>query len=343
MNKPRNSSSQLHEIDRETWNQFWPRVNFANMLQSWEYGDAKAAAEGWHPLRFLIKDESGTPMALAQVLARAWPLIGGIARINRGPLLIDTELDDPRRSEATQMALDVVLKEARLRRWWLSFVAPELEADDSVAERLVKFGLRRRKQIPWASARLSLLPNEETLLANLNGKWRNMLRKAQKSGLIVQHNEACAEELEALLMYYRAMQRDKGFSGVPEKLLRQLAKQTGPTWRFDLYVANCTESSSTDWAGLLVSVRHGDTVTYLIGFTNNVGRQLNANYLLIWHAILASKKLGCCWFDLGGMNQNTPKSIMHFKQGLCAIPYSANGEFIYRRSILKCQSNEFYN
>jgi len=330
MNKPRNSSSQLHEIDRETWNQFWPRVDFANMMQSWEYGDAKAAAEGWRPVRFLIADESGAPMALAQVLVRAWPLIGGIARLNRGPLLIDTGLDDPRRSEATLTALGVLLREARHRRWWLTFVAPELEANDFVAERLATLGLRRRKQAPWASARLSLLPTEETLLANLNGKWRNMLRKAQKSGLIVQHHEARANELERLLICYQAMQRDKGFSGVSESLLRQLAKQAGPMWRFDLYVANSTESSSFDRAGLLVSVRHGDTVTYLIGYTNDLGRKLNANYLLLWHSILASKNLGCYWFDMGGMNENTPKGIMSYKQGLCAIPYKTNGEFIYR-------------
>ena len=328
MDKLRNNCAYLHEIDRETWNQFWPRVNFANMLQSWEYGNAKAAAEGWHPVRFLIADDCGTPLALAQVLVRALPLIGGIARLNRGPLLIDAELDDPKRSAVALAALGVLLREARRRRWWLSYVAPELEVADFVAERLATLGLRQRKKIAWASVRLSLLPSEETLLANLNGKWRNMLRKAQKSGLIVQHREVCAKELQRLLICYQTMQRDKGFSGVSQKLLSELTKQTGPTWRFDLYVAKSTESSSTDWAGLLVSVRHGDMVTYLIAYTNDIGRKLNANYLLLWYSILAAKKLGCFWFDLGGMNENTMRGIVHFKSGVNGESYNLVGEYL---------------
>lgn len=301
------------------------------MMQSWEYGDAKAAAEGWRPVRFLIADEFGAPMALAQLLIRAWPLIGGIARLNRGPLLIDTELDNPRRSEAILTALGVLLREAKRRWWWLTFVAPELEADNFVALSLATLELRERKQTPWASARLSLLPSQETLLANLNGKWRNMLRKAQKSGLIVQHHEACAEELERLLICYQAMQRDKGFSGVSKKLLRQLAKQTGSTWRFDLYVAISTGStklSNSDFSGLLVSVRHGDTVTYFIGYTNDQGRKLNANYLLLWHSILASKDFGCYWYDMGGVNENTKQGIAHFKSGLNGKAYNLIGEYL---------------
>jgi lipid II:glycine glycyltransferase (peptidoglycan interpeptide bridge formation enzyme) len=329
MDRPRNTSAHLREIDRDTWDQFWPRVDFANMLQSWEYGDAKAVAEGWRPVRFLIVSDSGAHMALAQVLVRAWPFIGGIARLNRGPLLIDAELTANSLTENKLVALDLLLREARRRHWWVTFVAPELEVDDYVAERLASIGLRNRHKSPWASARLSLHSSEQSILANLNGKWRNMLRKAQKSELIVQHREARADDLERLLACYQEMQRDKGFSGVSEKLLRELSKRTGPSWRFDLYVMLGTELSSTEWTALLVTVTHGDTTTYLIAYTNEIGRKVNANYLMLWRAILDAKNAGCSWFDLGGINENTKLGVAHFKKGVNASCYRLTGEYRY--------------
>ena len=67
--------------------------------------------------------------------------------------------------------------------------------------------------------------------------------------------------------------------------------------------------------GMLVSVLHGRTSTYFIGYTNRLRRKYNANYLLIWRALI-DKKFGSRWFDLGGLNSNTPKGIAHFKNGM---------------------------
>jgi len=79
--------------------------------------------------------------------------------------------------------------------------------------------------------------------------------------------------------------------------------------------------------GVLISVVSGNTAIYLVGVTNNVGRKYNANYLMLWQAIIDAKKRGCNWFDLGGLNENTSKGIAHFKYGVNGMKYDLIGEF----------------
>jgi len=66
--------------------------------------------------------------------------------------------------------------------------------------------------------------------------------------------------------------------------------------------------------------------------TDEAGRKLQANYVLLWHAIQHAKRAGCRWFDIGGLNKTTPPGIAHFKQGVNAEPYSLVGE--WRRVML---------
>ena len=42
------------EINHEEWGSLWKQVKCANMVQSWEYGNAKYEADGWKPIRLVI-------------------------------------------------------------------------------------------------------------------------------------------------------------------------------------------------------------------------------------------------------------------------------------------------
>ena len=111
-------------------------------------------------------------------------------------------------------------------------------------------------------------------------------------------------------------------------VLSSLALQKGAGWEFDVFIARAENSLESDEPiGMLVSVRHGDTSTYLIGSTNDQGRQLQANSVLLWQAILHAKRIGCTRFDIGGLSAITPKGVAEFKLGLNAVPYSLVGEW----------------
>ena len=102
---------------------------------------------------------------------------------------------------------------------------------------------------------------------------------------------------------------------MPTKLLKELTNHNGTNWSFNAYLAESPnfEVSSTETVGSLVSICHGDTATYLIGSSNLEGRKLNANYLLLWQSIMDAKTFGCKYFDLGGLNSNTPKGNRSFQ------------------------------
>lgn len=318
---------RAEEVSLEEWNKHWLRLPRANVLQCWQYGAAKEQAEGWRAQRYLISDGGGFPMALAQLLTRSLPLLGGLARLNRGPLLLD-EIPEDNRVERVVEAMRALLREARRRRWWVVQFAPELPDTETVRQRLARLGLRRRPEPAWASGQLALAVDEQALLMGLDGKWRNCMRKGARLGVEVTVRQGADPEQELLIGGYLAFQRRKKFQGISEALLRRLAGQQGVAWQFNLFVAQAAGATAdSEPLGMLVSVRHGDTTTYIVGATNEEGRRMQANSVLLWQAILQAKRAGCAWFDIGGLNSTTPRGIAEFKQGLNANPYTLVGEW----------------
>ena len=107
-----------------------------------------------------------------------------------------------------------------------------------------------------------------------------------------------------------------------------MAEQNHEDWVFNIFTAKARDSNnSEEYLGILVSIEHGDTAIYLIGATTDKGRKYQSNYVLLWEAILEAGRNGCRWFDIGGLNETTPKGIAHFKKGIQAHPYALIGEW----------------
>ena len=314
------------EITRQEWGDLWSKVDKANILQSWEYGDAKSKAEGWTPIRLVFEDENNIPVGLAQVLTKTLPIIGGFARLNRGPLLLvsGTVHED---THTKLRLISHIQQVAKIRRWWFFYLAPEIDVKEERAKKdLQILGFREKaSKLAWGSSRFSLEPDEDILIAGLKGKWRNLLKKAQKSGLLIKRGPCGTNGIERLIKFYETVKKSKNFSGLSSDLLRSLSEQDSDKWKFNYYFAE--QQDTLDVVGVLVCIIHGDTATYLIGNTTDFGRETSANYILLWNAIIDSKKNGCRWFDLGGFNANTPRGIRHFKEGLNGQGYNLIGEY----------------
>jgi len=316
----------IKEIFKEDYEVLWEMVCRANLLQSYEYGVAKEVAEKWKAKRFLIQEKDGKPLALVQVLLKTLPLIGGIARINRGPLLIG-EYNEVEEIGYKLTSLKLILSEARRRKWWAVLVAPELPDVTEVRNALFSLGLKPVNRPSWGSGLINLQNTEEDILMGLDGKWRNCLRKGIRLGVATNLSGFSNNEIEWLNRTYKAFQSNKGFSGLSEKLLKNLLVQRGRSWHFNILFAFENDDKLDEPIGAIVAIKHGDTATYLIGITNEMGRKLQANYVLLWKAILDSKDRGCKWFDIGGLSETTPKGVAEFKKGLKAIPYRLVGEW----------------
>ena len=317
----------VKEVNYSDWKENFQNCQKTNMLQCWQYGDAKVETSKWNVVRFLIINEDGKAVALAQVLSMTLPLFGGIARMNRGPLLI-------KRPESGQDSKDIIniiaslLDEFKKRRWWLVQIAPEINDSELAAKQLNNLGLNKLALTPYASGLLDLQKDENKLLMGLKKKWRYCLRKGQDLELTFNTIVGNSEELEILLSRYKTLQKDNGFVGIADSLILSLSNQVNKQWQFTSFIANQKNSSNIkDYLGMLVSIRHGDTATYFIGITSDEGRDLHVNYVLLWQAILDAKKNGCIWFDIGGLDATTPKGIAHFKKGVQSNPYYLIGEW----------------
>ena len=322
---------QVHELGRNEWDIFWEKCTSTNLLQSWEYGEAKKEAESWQPYRLLISDENNLPIALAQVLVKELPFVGGVARLNRGPLLINNT-NPPNPFPDQFIIFSVLRKYAFRKKWWIIRVAPEIEHSDASMKRLKSIGGSwLSRQSPWASGLIDLTNDEAGLFMQLKGKWRTALRKGQKSGVDVISSDLDREKLEELVKDYAALQNSRDFFGLTDAFILALGHQKkSTTWKFNLYFAMLQDSPESRLrVGSLVTVQAGDSCIYLIGITNEIGRKVQANSVLLWESLVAAKQNGCRWFDIGGLSEETPKGIAEFKKGLNATPYGLVGEWVF--------------
>jgi len=296
-------------LERAPWEALFAAAGRSTLVQSWAYGEAKRAVEGWRPQRAVVY-WAGQPVALAQVLEKRLGGLARVGRLNRGPIWLRDLSGNDR----------LVVIEALRSRWrWFKLaglsLAPELPEGATVP------GFRRRGGDGWCSAWLDLSLAPEILRKRLDGKWRNMLNASEKAALVV---EATPLALPWLLDRYCELLRDKGFGATPPALVQALAAQA---YRPDDLLVLRAHAETEAVAGILL-VRHGDAATYLIGWNGDEGRKRKANNRLLWEAVVELSRRGVRWFDLGGIDERLTPGIAAFKRGMNGAEYRLAGEFI---------------
>lgn len=313
----------LKEIDKNQWDELFSLCNRTNLMQNWEYGEAKKSALLWKPKRFALQDERGKYFGIMQMLTVSLPLIGGVAKINRGPLLFENIWGNEYPLETIEKSIQAICWAVKKFRWRLMRINPEFPENQNVEELLRNYGFIHKASAAWGSALVSLERPQDEIRASFHSKWRNLLKKSEKSGLEFKLGNT-KRDLNILLKNYRLLKRQKGFSGIPDKLFRRMSIQKGLGWNLSVLYA-CKDGKKV---GGLLFAGHGDTCTYLVGWAPSESRALQASYFLIWQAILLFKSLGYRWLDVGGLNEQTLKGIAHFKHGLKGEMYKLVGEWI---------------
>jgi lipid II:glycine glycyltransferase (peptidoglycan interpeptide bridge formation enzyme) len=180
---------------------------------------------------------------------------------------------------------------------------------------------RKRTAKQWHSSMIDLSLEEIEIRKNLNGKWRNQLKKAKKSNIKIK-NDNSVVSLSWLLDRYKQMMKDKSFKGPSVELYIDLHSLN----KNNLYVFQAWLDGQVV-AGILI-VRHGTSCTYQIGWNSPIGRKVHSNNLLLWNAILKMKQHGCIFFDMGGIDTVNTPGIAKFKHGLGGEEYTLIGEWI---------------
>ena len=288
------------------WSKLYLRTVRPNLVQSWDYAQAKAEIDGVSAKRGVFAID-GQPIAIMVALRR----LPGIWRLNRGPLLLREV------SPAEQIELLRVI--GRVFSGRLLAIAPDLETGGRHWLALAEFGFRPRKCLPWTTVWLDLTQSEEALRGGLSGKWRNALSFAERAGLTMLSDHE-GESFDWMCEKHEEAMKGKGFSATPTSMLRFLQKKGF----MKVYRAAI---GGRVVAGIGVA-HHGLGATYLVGWNGTEGRNLKANQYLLWQSIMEAKSGGVCKLDLGGIDEQNQSGIAEFKLGMGGRRVQLVGEYL---------------
>ena len=301
------------------WTALLSKSSQSNLLQTWEYGEAKKI-EGWTVERIIFKKNEDT-VAYVQVLGKKIPFIKKkVYRINRGPLFIDEYKKDLATIQQVWAKLKTLYGFAKLKPL---LIAPELQNKSSNKHILRSNNYFHRIKHYYLSSWVCLTKSEDQLRSNLVSKWRNMLNVAEKSGLVLSvTNER--SQLSWLMDKYQKLMETKSFQGTPINIINSLYDNEEGRNNFLVLIA---KKSEIPVAAILMSL-HGNSATYLVGWNSDEGRPLKANNFLLWNALLELKGRGTHWLDLGGMDEKNLPQITLFKKGINGAEYNLIGEWV---------------
>ncbi len=302
--------------DRQAWQGLMQQAGFSNLLQSWSYGVCKERTGAWQVRRLLLL-EQGRVVGFAQVLQRCLGKLLCVSRLNRGPVFL------PGAGPATRLAaLQSISRE--LGRWQRGRVlswAPECRVEGASLAQLLQTRFLQLSIRGWSSSVIDLQQDEGQLRSGLAGSWRNMLNVAQRNALKVEQLDTDDRAFEALLSNCGAMMQARRIP-FPADLYRELRKELDGEGCPGLLLAL---SNGEELIAAIYVVAHGNTATYLLGWSGDEGRKLHAHHLLLWENMVQLKARGLRYFDLGGIDERT-SGIAAFKLGLGGERYQLAGE-----------------
>lgn len=304
---------EIRPFDRDEWTGLITGFRDISLLQTWEYGEAKAAEGPWQVERGVFLRE-GRVVGAVQAMVRSIPVLGGgLVWVNRGPLWRRDDSTDPGHlSELLRLG-----REAWLARRLYVRVQPPISAPLSIP------GFLSTGRAGWASATVDLTLPEDTLRSRLGPKWRNHLNKAGRQPLTLTISDD-EQGFAAFIDAHTRLLGERGFATtVTPDILRRLRALSPDSHRPVALLAIMGE----EVVGSVLVARYGDTAEYLASNLSDVGRKANAGQLLLWRALCDAKARGATRFDLSGMDDvRTPPGIYVFKAEVGGTPYRLNEE-----------------
>ncbi len=321
---------------REQWDCFVNEHPQGHFLQSWGWGELKAAS-GWFPLRLALWDTThDTIVAVAQVLRRTAPHVplraAHLAYIPKGPVLdwFDTDLCTSFFAQLHTMlrkqgALAVRIEPARETQG--------VEQQEARRIQLLALHMRSVRAVqPLRTILLDIRADEVTLLAQMKEKWRYNVRLAGRKGVVVR----VAETIEDVQAWYRLLET----TGTRDTFGIHTLAYYLQAWR--TFTPNNTarlllaEYDGQLLAGIFVSLFARQAI-YLYGASSNEQRQLMPNYLLQWEAIRWAKSCGADSYDFWGIPETDAEDeamagVYRFKRGWGGrvVQFLGCYEYVYR-------------
>ncbi|MBH67070.1 MAG: hypothetical protein CMM58_01835 [Rhodospirillaceae bacterium] len=298
------------------WDAWIESISISPIEQTWSYGQAFGGTTAYTPVHGVIYKKK-SPVAIVQVVEWRVGNLVRIAKIVRGPLFFDGISDQDK-----QRVFTLIRRRYSFRKLDFLLWTPEFFVEGVHHEFFRNLGLRK-VVTGYSSILIDLQQDEADLLSEMNVKWRNQLRKAEKSGIRIRvgHGGAALDWLLARHENHRKRKRLRiPASQFVSAISISMRNKQGT-------LALVAYDGSEPIAGVLV-FRHGTTSTYYVAWNGPSGRKIFANNLLIWHAIKELRSRGVRWLDLGGVDGLSMPGVARFKIGVGGKLYTLAGTYL---------------
>lgn len=321
----------------ESWSAVLAQFSDATIYQTWAYG---AVRWGAHRLSHLVLRSDGQVLAAAQLRIARLPLLpAGVAYLRWGPLCeIQGQPFEP--AVAAEMVARLCCEYVKRRGLALQIIPHAFSASNRATALQAAFtrsGFHPEPSLGhYRTILVDLHPVSEVVRKRLDGKWRNQLNRAEKNGLVLDVSDGREAYLEFVRLYDAMWERKQFATSVDVGEFGRIQELLSASARMQTFLAR----KDGEAIGALVCSQMGDTAIYLLGATNERGRELKAAYFLQWQAMLWLKERGACRYDLGGIDPETNPGGYHFKRGFGgdevsrvpphSLPGGALGEVVLR-------------
>lgn len=315
----------IRPVEQAEWVTLTSRFRDHNYRQTWGFGVACARRVGATSEHVAIESQ-GALLALADVRVKVVPFLGGVAYITGGPLVrLDSDLNtNGRRLHAALSAL----RQHYVRKRGLTLrVRPTVGDPDWSSLQTRAFhdgGFRVSTHVaPYRTMVVDLRPDLQAIRKGLAQKWRNCLNASEREGLTVVVGDD-AEYLAHFARLYDDLADRKQFHS---DLNCDFYRNVQPTLNVgERFLVTLVLADGIPAAGHVGHIA-GDTCVYVLGASNDLGRQRKASYLAQWAFIEHAKRAGCAYYDLGGVDELGNPGVYHFKQGIGGREVRAPGPF----------------
>jgi lipid II:glycine glycyltransferase (peptidoglycan interpeptide bridge formation enzyme) len=312
---PSYSTSIVVEVDNQTpesWMGIVAQFADSNIYQAWAYGATRWGAQN---LSHLVLRHDGKLMAAAQLrIARVPVLPAGVAYLRWGPLCQkrDQNLDPKIANEMVNLLRDEYTKRRGLALQIIPNAFVSSARGNIYQKAFTGLGFKPEANASvYRTVTVDLTTPIETMRKRLDQKWRNQLNRSEKNGLIFEVSEERSAYREFTILYDGMLKRKQFESSVDVEEFGKIQDLLSGAEKMQIFLAK----KESETVAALVCSLSGDTAIYLLGATNEKARELKASYFLQWQAMVWLKARGACFYDLGGIDQETNPGGYHFKTG----------------------------
>ncbi|OGY43988.1 MAG: hypothetical protein A3J62_02130 [Candidatus Buchananbacteria bacterium RIFCSPHIGHO2_02_FULL_38_8] len=300
---------QVSEDLKQHWDSF-VKTNAADggLLQSWAWGDFQKSLDN-KVFRLALVNGSGQIQAVILVVKHELHFEYNYLYCPRGPVINVVEI------KHLNSLFAEIKNIAKEEKSFMIRVDPPWAVGNE--NRLIDVDFRRSEYEiqPKCNLVIDITKTEPEILAQMKPKTRYNIGLAQKHGIQV-HISSEVADLESFWQLVKQTAKRDGFNPHSKEHYKKMFEILSKDGTMRLLLA---EYDNKIIAANLVAF-FGKFCTYLHGSSADMYREIMAPYLLQWQAIIEAKKLGCQYYDFGGVNAKTYNNekwagITRFKTG----------------------------